>query len=275
MDGLAWGMHYQRVANQYQQKIRDVNQEALKNAGGAVEEDNVRAKIRRELNRLKQSYIQFDGKPTGYESSLVSTEFTHNNAESMLMWDAEKFVEYLFFFDGRFWKRVRAFRQEMFGGQMTFEDYVKSLTDHFGPGKEIRNDAGKLTEVQWQNNDTYMFAQDQSGFFGVYCLVFVAKVTYENLDKLRPNAGLSDGTVQEDVSSDISSVTTGTLSDQEPSAIDSYTGVNQEGPTPTIDSGDSVMSKQQRKQIEKDQKQEEKKRKMTEQEKSDLFDDLF
>ncbi len=269
MDDLAWGMHYKKVANLFEKRIRSFHAEQLKNAHGAVEKDEVRAKIRRELNKLKRSYIRFDGKVTGYEGSLVGEEFVHNNSEAMLMWDAGKFVEYLFFFEDRFWKRVRAFKKDLFEEGMTFDKYTKSLIEHFGKGQQAADDRGQLAEMRWQNEDTYMTAFDRSGFFGAYCLVFSAKITQNNLAKLRVHEGLADGSVAEDVSSMITSVTSGDLENQDSSAIDNYTGVAQDGPSAKVDRGDSVLSKQ--KQLENQQKEQKEEKKG----KKDPVDDLF
>jgi hypothetical protein len=88
-----------------------------------------------------------------------------------------------------------------------------------------------------------MTAMDQSGFYGVFSLSFTAKVTEDNLDKLRPNAGRHDGSVDTHVSSMIEEVTGGDLTDSNSMVVDSYTGTDH-GKATGIDRGDSVLSKQ-------------------------------
>ncbi|MDJ0762451.1 MAG: hypothetical protein QNJ97_05625 [Myxococcota bacterium] len=222
--GIAWGMHYKAVMAKFENIIKDSYKEELKNAGGAIEEDRVRTKMIREINNLRNSYVKFDGDRSGYEGVMIEPEFTHNNGESMLMWDAGKFVEYLFFFDGRFWKRLRSFRRDSLEDKITFEGYVEKLTSMFGKGKEIQTEDGKLDEVKWQDDDTYMIARDRSNFYGVYCLVLSAKVTENNLASLRTNQPKPDGYVTEKVSDVVADVTGGNLSDTHTSVVDSYTG---------------------------------------------------
>ena len=87
----------------------------------------------------------------------------------------------------------------------------------------------------------YMFAKDKSGFYGVYCLYFTAKATQDNLAKLRTSTGRHDGSVDKDVSSMVTSVTSGELSDHHSSVIDSYAGSQGGSSSSSIDRGHSVM----------------------------------
>jgi hypothetical protein len=100
----------------------------------------------------------------------------------------------------------------------------------------------KFVEILWQNDDTYMSAKDKSSFYGVYCQYLIARVTQDNLAKLRTNSGIRDGSVDNKVSSMVTAVTSGELSDSNASVIDSYTGseTSQSG-TAQVDQSHSVM----------------------------------
>lgn len=274
MEGLAWGMHYKTVIDIFKGKVKESYAEELKSAGGAVEEDAVRSKMLRDLNKFKKSYVEFDGQRTGFEGTFTDREFTHNNDESMLEWDAGKYVEYLFFIRGRFWKRVRAFRKDSFSSDITFDLYTSTLINRFGDGLEVIDDRGNLAELKWQDDETYMVARDDSNFFGVYTLSFMARVTEDNIDKLRVNADRKKGTVDSDVSSMIESATSGSLSDHNTSVIDSYTGSDHGGPKGgQVESHHSVIGG---KQDEKEKKKEkEKEEEESEPIDDDSLDDLF
>ena len=243
MEGIPWGMHYKAVLARFEDRIREKYKDQLKNADGAVEEDRIRTNMMREIGKLKKSFVKFDGQRTGFEGDMVEKEFTHNNGESMLRWDAGKYLEYMFFFNGRFWKRIRSFRKDSFSDDITFEIFVSTLINRFGNGKEIFNDMNALTEVKWQNKNTYLSAYDKSGFYGVYCLDFVAKATQDNLSKLRTNRGRGKGKAEENVSSMVTSVTSGGLSDKHTSVIDSYTDGNTGSSEQTVDIEHSVTKK--------------------------------
>ena len=241
MEGIPWGMHYKAVMANFVKRIDKEYEEELKNANGAVEEYEVRTKMNREIKKLKKSYVEFNGQRTGYEGAVLEGEFTHNNNESMLEWDAGKFVEYLFFFNGRFWKRLRTFRKEALNIP-DFQTYVSTLEQKFGEGRQGNGPDGKLAEVRWQNEDTYMTAKDKSHFYGVFCLYFTAQVTEDNLAQLRPNQDREDGSVKKGVSTMVEAVTGGDLADHNSSVIDGYTGESH-GKGVTIDASDSVLSK--------------------------------
>jgi hypothetical protein len=245
MAGIPWGMHYKTVMRNFEKKIKDSYGEELKNVGGAIEEDHLRSQMLREITKLRKSYIKFDGSRTGFEQNFVSEEFVHNNEESMIVYDAEKYVDHLFFMNGRFWKRVWAFRKDKLG-DLSFQDYYSTLVGRFGEGKEVMDDAGRLTKIRWMDDDTYMASVDKSGFYGVYLLVFSARVTDDNLAQLRP-AGSGDD--KDEVSSMVDTVTSGELSDHNTSVIDGYTGSNVGGASgnTTIDSSNSVMNKNKKK----------------------------
>lgn len=230
MEGLPWGMTYSSVIARFESQVRAAYSEQLKNSGGLVEEDRIRGNMLRDIAKLKKSYVEFKGQRTGFEGSLIENEFTHNNNESMVMWDAGKYVEYMFFFEGRFWKRLRAFRKDQINN-LDFDAYVGTLQNRFGQGKEIMSADGQFVTFKWKNKDTYMTAEDRSGFYGVYCLVFSARLTEDNLAKLRTNADRNDGSTKENVSSMVETVTSGESSDHHDAVIDSYTGSAQGQPT--------------------------------------------
>jgi len=170
--------------------------------------------------------VAYNGQTTGYESHMVSSEFMHNNGESMLVWDAGKYVEYLFFINDRFWKRVRLFRIDQLGG-ITLEEFNGTIEAMMGtPGQEIVDEEGNLQKIVWRDEDSYAAILDGSKFFGVYGLRLSAAVTETNLDKLRTREGKKDTTtVSDDVASTIErAVTSVDMDDHQESVIDQYTG---------------------------------------------------
>ena len=127
---------------------------------------------------------------------------------------------------------------------------------------------------------TVRTAWDRSSFFGVYCLVFTARVTSDNLAKLRQNEGRADGSVADDVSSMVNSATSGDLSDRNTSVIDAYTGSDAGGGgyDPTVDESHSVMKEKVEKKKKKkaEAKAKEKEEQASEKKPDeDFIDDLF
>ncbi|MCU0665397.1 MAG: hypothetical protein MUC50_24110 [Myxococcota bacterium] len=273
MEGLPWGMTDKSVIAFFEHQVRAAYADQLKQAGGLVEEDRIRGDMLRDIAKLKKSYVEFKGQRTGFEGSLIENEFSHNNNESMLMWDGGKYVEYMFFFDGRFWKRLRAFRKDQINN-LDFDAYVGTLTNRFGQGKEIMSADGQFVTFKWKDKNTYMNAEDRSGFYGVYCLVFSARVAEDNLQKLRPNQGRTEGRPKENVSTMVESVTGGDASDHNDSVIDSYTGSATPAPagSPVKGSGSAPADKKGKGKKAQESKPEESKDKA---ESAPNIDDIF
>ena len=247
MEGLQWGMSYKKVASLFEQRIRDSYAEELKTAAGdALAEDGVRTKLLRDISKMHKSYIEFTGQTTGFESHMIAEEFTHNNSESMFVWDAGKYVEYMFFIKGRFWKRLRAFRKDSFKADITFMDFLATIEGRFGlQGREYFDAKGNLDRVSWRNDDTYADILDRSSFFGAYGLRFSCAVTATYIAKLRPNADRDKGIVTDQVSDMVDQVTATSgdkLNDGEASVIDNYTGQKVGDGSSSLDSTNSVTS---------------------------------
>ncbi|MBN2342449.1 MAG: hypothetical protein JXX29_20200 [Deltaproteobacteria bacterium] len=231
MEGFEWGMTVKKVFSIFEAKIREkYNTEMSANSGDLLAEDRIRAKMHAELNKVKDSYVSFNGQTTGYESHMVDVEFTHNNNESMLVWDAGKYVEYLFFINNRFWKRVRLFRIDKLGG-ITLDEFNGSMENVLGcKGAEVMDDQGNLVKIAWRDDDTFVSVLDGSKFFGVYGLRLSSAVTETYLSKLRQNKGKSSGAVDSSISSTIdAAVNSVDYNDQQESVIDQYTGKAHDG----------------------------------------------
>lgn len=281
MEGLKWGMSVKKVISQFENKVRATFDEELKLAtGDALQEDQIRTRMIREINKVHKSHVKFEGQRTGFESHMISGEFTHNNNESMIVWDAGKYVEYLFFIDNRFWKRIRAFRKDSFSSEITFDDFVSTVENKVGStGQAVLNKKNKTDRVEWRDNDTFLAALDRADFFGAYGLRFSAVVTQTNIAKLRKNKDRNKGQVSNEVSDMVNAVTSaqGSLTDHNTSVIDSYTGSKPAGSSDNgstkLSKGNSVTGKQHRKQLKKDQKVSAKERKK--EATQDDIDDLF
>jgi hypothetical protein len=246
MEGLQWGMSVKKVMSLFEKRIRDTYAEELKTAAGdALAEDGVRTKLLRDVSKVHKSYIEFTGQTTGFESHMIADEFTHNNSESMFVWDAGKYVEYMFFIKGRFWKRLRAFRKDSFKADITFMDFLATIEGRFGiPGREFFDAKGNLDRVSWRNDDTYADILDRSSFFGAYGLRFSSAVTATYIAKLRVNADRDKGIVTDKVSDVVDDVTSvkGEIKDSEASIIDNYTGTKIGDGSTEVDTTHSVTT---------------------------------
>src|SRR5262249_17963203 len=153
-------------------------------------EDRVRAEMNEKVRTVRESYFTFDGTISGYDSSFLREEFTHNNQESMMRVQNQDSDDYYFFIQGKLWKLYRAFHTRVFAG-VDFDGFATALEARYGNAERRQ---GTLTEgghetqwLEWQNEKTRARAVDNNAFYGFYCLVFEDLGTVARLDQLRPN----------------------------------------------------------------------------------------
>ncbi|MCS6798849.1 MAG: hypothetical protein NZ898_10000 [Myxococcota bacterium] len=185
---LRWGMSKEQVFEHFSKQIRDRYQERLSKARDAMTEDAIRAEMNNEIRRIRDSYVRFDGRTTGWDVSFLRAEYTHNNNESMMVVRDGNSQNFYFFINNRLWKWYKAFDASVFEGQ-PFEQFARALQNRFGPGLERsqERDGRQVRWLEWQDESTRLRAIDENHFYGFYCLVFEEKATLANLDNLRVN----------------------------------------------------------------------------------------
>ncbi len=190
MDGIEWGWNRRQLLDHFRRKVRAKYAPRLAKAPGAIEEDALRADMERELQRIRESYFEFNGRTSGHDSSFLRFEFTHNNHEAMQRMRSEQSEDYYFFINDRLWKWYRAFNSSVFAGA-SFDQFATALQGRYG---RARRQSGVLYQgqpetqwLEWQDRVTRARAIDNNTFYGFYCLVFEEKATVARLDELRPN----------------------------------------------------------------------------------------
>ena len=189
---VEWGWGHEKVIALYTKQVHDVFRPLLHKATDAIREDRLRRQMNARIHRIKNSYVEFEGQHSGWDTSLIRDEYTHNNGEALVevreirsTGEDPRYTDYFFFINDHLWRMYRAFNQDQFAG-IPFETAAKSFQRRFGPAREKRR-GGELVALEWQNDTTRLEAQDNTEFFGVFCLVFSEKATERRLDQLRKN----------------------------------------------------------------------------------------
>jgi hypothetical protein len=223
---LRWGMSRDEVYNHFVNKIREDYRPRLAKATGAIEEDRLRAELNDKVRTIRESYVRFDGRPTGHDTGFLRDEFTHRNSEAMLRIDDQNSQNYYFFINGRLWKWFKAIDHAVFEGQ-TFDQFAQAMQARFGEARE-RN--GALIEggeerhwLEWQDQTTRLRAVDLTRFYGFYCLVFEEKATVARLAELRTTPRQT-GTKQHALVEAVLSGEGGTTDDSNADIADRLTG---------------------------------------------------
>ncbi len=187
---VKWGMSKEEVEKVFIEKIKAKYKPLIAKTKDAVEEDRLRQVAKQELARIREGYVQFDGKTTGWDVSFLKGEFSQNNDEAMLVVRDENSQNFYFFIEGKLWKWYKAFDASVFPAN-NFGTFAGAVQRRFGDAKEakgeLRKGAGERQWLEWQDKQTRLRAVDETDFYGFYSLVFESKDTLGNLAKLRTN----------------------------------------------------------------------------------------
>lgn len=192
MDDVDWGWSQKQLISHFTKELRRLYRPLLAKSTDAIAEDRLRRQMNARVARIKNSAVTFEGQHTGWDTSLIRDEYTHNNNESLVEvrelragGHDPRYTDYYFFINDHLWRRYRAFNQDQFSG-IPFETAAASFQKRFGPAREKRR-GGALVGLEWQDDTTRLEAIDNTEFFGVFCLVFSEKATESRLDQLRKN----------------------------------------------------------------------------------------
>lgn len=196
MEDIDWGWSHQKLISHFTSQLQKMYRPLLSKATDAITEDRLRSEMNARIARIKSSYVEFNGQHTGWDTSMLRDQYTHNNNESLvevreLRTGSEdpRYTDYFFFINDRLWRRYRAFNQDQFEG-IPFEGAAASFEKRFGSSRHITK-GSRLIGLAWQDSKTLLEAQDQTDFYGIFCLVFSEKETSRQLDKLRVNTKAS------------------------------------------------------------------------------------
>ena len=136
---------------------------------------------------LEQSHVDFDGKRTRYDGTLVGEEYTHGNEESMLTFKDSAAENYLFFIGDELWKWVKVYPASAFRG-----DFAASVKKKFGKGYdkqgEVNSGSGaSYSYVEFLDRNTRLRAVDKSSEQRAVVLMFESMDTVRSLSSLRSN----------------------------------------------------------------------------------------
>jgi hypothetical protein len=201
MGEIQWGWTPKQVYRHLKKNIEASYQESISKTTDAIEEDRLRHKMAEETRQIRDSYFEFDGTPSAYDSGYLKGEFTHKNGESLLRVRTKNTQDYFFFINDRLWKRYRAFDASVFEGA-SFAEFGSALQQRYGKAKQRTGalvPGGEPTQwYEWSESGVLARAVDNNEFYGFYCLILEDPKTVARLDQLRksrPEPAESRGTV--------------------------------------------------------------------------------
>ncbi|MFH1131200.1 MAG: hypothetical protein V1754_07685 [Pseudomonadota bacterium] len=173
MGAYKWGMSPKEVREGLLEEARSIYKPKIKKTKEPLAQDGLRRELMEKEKEIEKSFVEFEGKRTAWDVSLVENEFAHKNSESMIYTWGNEDRRFYFFHRDRLWKIYIAFNSHLFKGK-TFDDFSAVMQTRFGPPEKVgkKGVEEKKGELTWpQAGDTVLKAIDNTGFYGNFCLV--------------------------------------------------------------------------------------------------------
>jgi hypothetical protein len=173
-----WGMKPEDILGQVQKSIDAKYAERIaKSAQDPGKQQRIRDEKDREFGAVKKSFTKFEGNKSGWDVSIIGTEFEQNTGEAVVVTKEDIWTRYFFFFEDGLYKMFLAFNKDALEGK-SFEDFGKMMEDKYGHAKEVYRDEKTkggvrhvLDHYEWNAGADKLRLVDRSEFYGVYCLV--------------------------------------------------------------------------------------------------------
>ena len=183
---LRWGISHEQVLEYFRQMIRASYAPRMRNLG-QVEQYRLVEQRDAEIRAVERTYVEFDGAVAHrrWDTSFVGDEYTHNNNESMLVYEDNRGNrEFFLFINDHLWKRVQA--RNTAGARIDLDDFATQLETIFGAGRRIM-DGARLRTEEWRDDTTRLHIIDATTFYNAFCLIYEESATVAQLPTLRRN----------------------------------------------------------------------------------------
>lgn len=228
---LNWGASASDVMAALKGEVDLRYSEKLREERDPLEIDRALRRKAAEFAAIEKTLVQFSGQRTGYESSLISTDFVADNEEAMIRIDDQEAQRYYFFKNDHLWKILVAYSSSI-SRSTPFPDFVKQVQDKYGRAASAewtpaKGGAKTMTSSLWEDELTRLVVEDRTEFYGTYCMKFLDKAVGVPLEAERAKRSTARQMVQTDASVDAAMLEiTGGPTGGDDNVVDRLTGTN-------------------------------------------------
>jgi hypothetical protein len=185
---LHWGMTKDELLKLLKKQIQAGFERRIKVERDVMRQDALYQEAQDRYRRIHDNFVTFDGQKTGWDVSPIAKEFTHGNAEAMLVVTAPSSRDLYFFMRGKLWKLYRELAPDA-PELADSDDAMTAFATRFGPGKrqrERRDETGiTYPGMTWSDEATRVTAVQRGGDT---CLILEDARVTQQLVVLRHNA---------------------------------------------------------------------------------------
>jgi hypothetical protein len=138
MGKVKWGMSSQKILNMLAANVRKEMEPGVRATRDPLEQDKKRREMLTKIKKVKKNHVEFTGKRTPWDVSLVDKEFAHKNNESMAVSWEKMERRFFFFHHDRLWKLFIAFNADIQRRHVSWQELRGLCPGHgeaFWPGR--------------------------------------------------------------------------------------------------------------------------------------------
>ena len=172
---IEWGDNPQQVLEKLRTaKLAELREDHTLRANPA-QMQRARQGVLDQMRRVEDSHTDLRGERTDYDMSIIATEFTKNNNESVLRVRDNVAQHFYFFIDNELYKLVIAYNQDQVQ-HLGFQAFVDRVTQRYGAPVStergtIRGEEG-MVEATWMDTHNTLRVNNRRQFFGTFTMAF-------------------------------------------------------------------------------------------------------
>jgi hypothetical protein len=179
MGPYRFGMTKEQVLKKLGDEIRERYKEQIQETADVYQQDKLRVRRDEEIARIRDSYLAFDGKRTGWDVSIIDDQFAHRTGESMMVYweniDGKDQRRFFFFADGKLYKMFIALNSSVLKDQQkSFAYFQHIMEERYGEGdvQYVTDKEGNETPygLSWRSSKYLVRALDKLDFYGSFCV---------------------------------------------------------------------------------------------------------
>lgn len=184
MGAYKFGMTKEEVLGVLQKQLDERYAEQIAATTDVSVQDRLRREKKQELDRVRKTFVSFEGTKTGWDVSLIEEQFAHNTGESMLVYwenqNGKNQRRFFFFFEGKLWKMFLSLDTSLLPeDKRNFESFQGVMEGLYGAGLV---EPGKIT---WETSDFHVQALDRLKAYDALALVLWDPATQKSVAQVR------------------------------------------------------------------------------------------
>jgi hypothetical protein len=170
MGAFKFGMSKDEILGVLQKQLDERYADQIAATTDVAAQDKLRREKKQELDRVRKTFVEFEGKKTGWDVSLIEEQFAHKTGESMLVYwenqNGKNQRRFFFMYQGKLWRMFISLDTSMLPeDKRNFENFQGVMENLYGQGLV---EPGKIT---WQTSDFHVQALDRLKQYDALALV--------------------------------------------------------------------------------------------------------